>query len=117
MQPGESRTMRFTVKTHTRGFENSVTNRQIMQEGTFFNSGVVPQIGYQPTNELDDRNKRKRLGLKEKDLMPPLERNCTADCSGHLHQQQFGLGECGDGNQHFARPNRYCAGIARGRVD
>ncbi|MGA8230625.1 MAG: M1 family aminopeptidase, partial [Candidatus Acidiferrales bacterium] len=81
MQPGESRVMHFTVKTHTRGFENSVTNRQIMQEGTFFNSGVVPTIGYQPTNELDDRNKRKRNGLKEKDLMPALERNCTTACS------------------------------------
>ena len=80
MQPGESRTMRFTVKTHTRGFENSVTNRQIMQNGTFFNSGVVPQIAYQPNNELDDRNKRKKYGLKEKALMPVLERNCTTDC-------------------------------------
>jgi len=80
MQPGESRLMRFTVKTHTRGFENSVTNRQIMQEGTFFDSGVVPQIGYQQVAELADPNKRKKYGLKEKVLMPPLERNCTTDC-------------------------------------
>jgi len=80
MQPGESRVMHFTVKARNRGFENSVTNREIVQNGTFFNSTVAPMIGYQPTNEMTDRNKRKKFGLKEKDLMPALQRNCTADC-------------------------------------
>jgi ABC-type transport system involved in multi-copper enzyme maturation permease subunit len=80
MQPGESRIMHFTVKARNRGFENSVTNREIVQNGTFFNSTVAPMIGYQPTNEMTDRNKRKKFGLKEQDLMPTLEENCTADC-------------------------------------
>jgi hypothetical protein len=80
MQPGESRVMHFTVKARNRGFENSVTNREIVQNGTFFNSTVAPMIGYQPTNEMTDRNKRKKFGLKEQDLMPALEENCTADC-------------------------------------
>jgi len=80
MQPGESRTMNFTVATNTHGFENSVTNTTIVQNGTFFNNTIAPQIGYQPGAELTDRNKRKKHGLKEKDLMPVLERNCTADC-------------------------------------
>ena len=80
LQPGEVRIMHFTVKARNRGFENSVTNREIVQNGTFFNSTVAPMIGYQATNELTDRNKRKKFGLKEKDLMPPLEQNCMADC-------------------------------------
>jgi ABC-2 type transport system permease protein len=80
MQPGESRVMHFTVKARNRGFENSVTNREIVQNGTFFNSSAAPMIGYQPTNEMTDRNKRKKFGLKEQDLMPALEENCTADC-------------------------------------
>ncbi len=75
-----SRVMHFNVKARNVGFENSVTNREIVQNGTFFNSSVVPQIGYQPGNELTDRNKRKDFGLKEKDLMPTLEENCTAHC-------------------------------------
>jgi aminopeptidase N len=29
---------------------------------------------------MTDRNKRKKFGLKEQDLMPALEQNCTADC-------------------------------------
>ncbi len=80
MQPGESRVIRFTVKARNRGFENSLTNREIVQNGTFFNSTISPMIGYQPTNEMTDRNKRKSFGLKEKDLMPALEQNCAADC-------------------------------------
>jgi ABC-2 type transport system permease protein len=80
MQPGESRIMHFKVKARNRGFENSVTNREIVQNGTFFNNTVAPQIGYQSSNELTDRNKRKKFGLKEKDLMPAVEQNCTADC-------------------------------------
>ena len=80
MQPGESRVIHFTVKARNRGFENSVTNREIVQNGTFFNNTVAPMIGYQPTNEMTDRNKRKKFGLKEQDLMPTLEENCTADC-------------------------------------
>jgi ABC-type transport system involved in multi-copper enzyme maturation permease subunit len=80
MQSGEIRVMYFSVKARNRGFENSVTNREIVQNGTFFNSTVAPQIGYQPSNELTDRNKRKKFALKEKDLMPALEENCAAAC-------------------------------------
>ncbi len=70
MAPGESRHLRFTVQTHTRGFENELTNQEIMQNGTFFNNSVAPQIGYQTGRELDDKNERKKRGLKQKDLMP-----------------------------------------------
>jgi ABC-type transport system involved in multi-copper enzyme maturation permease subunit len=81
MQPGEQRHFRFTVKREPRGFENTVSVLQVVQNGTFFNNAdVSPQIGYQPGRELDNRNKRKKFGLKEKDPMPALERNCTADC-------------------------------------
>jgi ABC-2 type transport system permease protein len=52
----------------------------VLPNGTFIHSRIVPQIGYQTGNELDDKNKRKRFGLKEKDLMPSLEENCDADC-------------------------------------
>ncbi len=48
MQPGEKRHMRFTVKREPRGFENTVSVLQVVQNGTFFNNQAVsPQIGYQ----------------------------------------------------------------------
>ena len=78
--PGETRVMHLTTKTRNRGFENSVSNLQIVQNGTFFNNSIVPQVGYQTSVELSDRNDRKKYGLPEKDLMPKLERNCTTDC-------------------------------------
>ena len=80
LQPGESRTVRFTVESHTRGFENAPSNLELVQNGTFFNNTVGPVIGYRADRELEDANDRRKYGLKEIDLMPALERNCTADC-------------------------------------
>lgn len=80
MQPGEKRRMRYTVTREPRGIENSVRVMQLVQNGTFFNNGIAPQLGYQPEGELNDRNERRKRGLPEKDLMPALERDCTKNC-------------------------------------
>ena len=80
LQPGESRTAVFTIKSKNRGFENSVSNVEITQNGTFFNNAVAPGIGYDTGRELTDPNDRRKYGLGEQVLMRPLERNCTADC-------------------------------------
>jgi len=89
LQPDEERTMRFTVKSKNRGFENNVSNPQLVQNGTFLsNLGtlvtganyVAPIIGYDYWRELTDATRRKQFGLQEIDLMPPPERDCTADC-------------------------------------
>jgi ABC-type transport system involved in multi-copper enzyme maturation permease subunit len=81
LAPGETRTVKLDVETHPRGFENQTTDTGVYQNGSFLNSGIVPQIGYQPNGELEDPNDRKRFGLKEKELMPTLERNCTVHCA------------------------------------
>jgi hypothetical protein len=80
LQPNESRVIHFTVKSEARGFENEVSNRTLVQNGTFFNNEVAPMIGYMPDRELTDPNDRKKYGLGEQVMMPPLERDCTADC-------------------------------------
>jgi ABC-2 type transport system permease protein len=80
MEAGEKRRMKYRVRREPKGFEDEVRVMQVVQNGTFFNSGITPQIGYQPDGELTDRNERKKRGLPEKDLMPKLERNCTANC-------------------------------------
>lgn len=80
LAPGESIQMHYTVRTRNHGFENELTIPQVVQNGTFFNSGITPQIGYQEGGELNNRNDRKKYGLPEKDRMPALERNCTAHC-------------------------------------
>jgi ABC-2 type transport system permease protein len=80
LQPGESRTAVFTVKSKNRGFEDSISNPEITQNGTFFNNSVAPMIGYDTARELDDPNDRRKYHLAEQQLMRPLERNCTDDC-------------------------------------
>ncbi len=80
LQPNESRTMHFTVKSKNRGFENDVSTVELVQNGTFFNNTIGPVIGYDPQRQLTDPNIRKKYGLKEIDLMPLLERNCTDNC-------------------------------------
>ncbi|MGZ4845897.1 MAG: M1 family aminopeptidase, partial [Candidatus Angelobacter sp.] len=80
LQPGESRTMHFTVKSKNRGFENELSTVELVQNGSFFNNTVGPVIGYNSQRQLTDPNDRKKFGLKEIDLMPPLERNCIDDC-------------------------------------
>ena len=80
LQPNESRTMHFTVKSKNYGFENSISTVELVQNGTFFNNAIGPRIGYDAGRQLTDPNDRKKYGLKEIDLMPLLERNCTTDC-------------------------------------
>ncbi|HEX8264034.1 MAG TPA: M1 family aminopeptidase [Pyrinomonadaceae bacterium] len=80
LQPNETVKLNFTVKYNNRGFENDLSQEQIMPNGTFFNSTIAPQIGYQAGSELQERSDRRRHGLPEKELMPRLERDCTANC-------------------------------------
>ena len=80
LAPGESRTVTFIVQSHNRGFKNSVSNNALVQNGTYFNNTVGPVIGYDSSRELTDPNDRRKYGLGEQVLMPPLERNCTDDC-------------------------------------
>jgi ABC-type transport system involved in multi-copper enzyme maturation permease subunit len=83
LEPGESRTLTFTVKSRNRGFENSVSTNELVQNGTFFNNMVGPVIGYAAVGELSDPNDRRKYGLGEQELMPALERHCTEDCRDH----------------------------------
>jgi ABC-type transport system involved in multi-copper enzyme maturation permease subunit len=80
LEPGEERTVRFTVKSKNCGFENNVSNPLLVQNGTFIDNFVAPVIGYDYLSELTDAAQRKSFGLPEFDLMPPLERDCVDDC-------------------------------------
>jgi hypothetical protein len=85
LQPREERELHFTVKSKNHGFENNLTNLQIVQNGTFLsNLGplvaganyLAPVVGYNYWRELTDSVKRKEYGLREADLMPAPERDC-----------------------------------------
>ncbi|TAE46658.1 MAG: aminopeptidase, partial [Bacteroidetes bacterium] len=70
---GDSIRMNFKVKFTTTGFEEGPTNTTVLENGTFFNNMVFPQLGYQEGAELADDNKRRKQGLAPKERLP--ERN------------------------------------------
>ncbi len=72
--------MNYMVSTKTRGIENSVTNLQLVQNGTFFNNTIAPQIGYIDAVAIRDPNKRRKFGLPMVEPYPPLTRECTDKC-------------------------------------
>jgi ABC-2 type transport system permease protein len=78
---GDSLTVRFSSTYAAKGFENEVSFTKVVQNGSFFdNSDIMPYLGYQQSQELSDKNKRKKYGLGEPTLMPNLEDNCTDNC-------------------------------------
>lgn len=70
---GQSTQMSYTVSYEAVGFENKVSQLQIVQNGTFFNNQICPQIGYPKQYELTNKNDRRKHGLGEPERMPPLE--------------------------------------------
>ncbi len=74
--PGEQLVMKISGEKRTQGFENRVTNTNILKNGSFFYStDMVPSFGYQSRFELSDRNKRRKRGLPERNRMPALDEN------------------------------------------
>jgi ABC-2 type transport system permease protein len=80
LAPGEKRQMRITTAFKPKGIQNSTPVVEVTENGSFFNNSILPQIGYQANYEISQRNDRKKRGLKEKDLMPALERDCKEHC-------------------------------------
>lgn len=74
MPPGDSVQMHFDLRFTHPGFVNSGSNTDIVYNGTFINNyGYFPHFGYDPNQELADKNDRKKYGLPPKnDLMASL---------------------------------------------
>ncbi|MDB4950685.1 MAG: hypothetical protein JWM27_3334 [Gemmatimonadetes bacterium] len=71
--PGDSLGMDFDLAYERRGFPNSVEQTRVVGNGTFFDNGILPHVGYDPGEELSQANARKRYGLKPKPRMAPPE--------------------------------------------
>ncbi len=73
LAPGDSMLLKFNSVYRPKGFENELSVSQVVQNGTFFNNTEIsPNFGYQPGGELDDKNKRREMGLPEKSRRPAL---------------------------------------------
>ncbi|MCB9340494.1 MAG: hypothetical protein H6577_20410 [Lewinellaceae bacterium] len=71
MLPGDSATLEIHTVLSNPGFVNDGYRREILYNGTF-TSGGLPSFGYDPNNELESDEKRKKYDLPEKpDDLPP----------------------------------------------
>lgn len=73
--PGAELTFDFDIEYHARGFKNSIddSDSAIVANGTFFNSGLMPQFGYGDELELSEDRVRAKHGLSPKERMADLD--------------------------------------------
>ena len=73
MQPGEERDIAFKVESAPNGITNGIDQSRIVENGSFFDSGVFPSFGYNEGAEIVDSNERRKRDLGEPRRMPKLE--------------------------------------------
>ncbi len=71
MQPGQRMEVTFRTGYAAKGFVNGSSNVEVVENGTFINSGYFPHFGYQDGIELQDRNDRRKYGLAPLERMKP----------------------------------------------
>ncbi len=82
MQPGEKRMIAYEGVFEQKGFANEVAFTQLVNNGSFFNNmDITPQIGYQPSWEMESKNERKKYGLAPRERMPKLKAICGEACN------------------------------------
>lgn len=70
LQPGDSLAMTFALDAIPEGFTETTGGTQVVHNGTFFNSGFMPSIGYSEDAELGDKETRRKYNLPAKPHSP-----------------------------------------------
>lgn len=70
LAPGESMNMNFDVGYTSRGFKDGNERAELAYNGTFFDSGYFPTIGYDQNLELADPRRRREEHLGPQELLP-----------------------------------------------
>ncbi|SDK74805.1 Peptidase family M1 [Catalinimonas alkaloidigena] len=71
LAPGDTTTMQFTMQAQNRGFTNEGYNRELIYNGTFFDTSVLPSFGYSEDREMSSDDDREEYDLPEKDQRAP----------------------------------------------
>ncbi|MAW50649.1 MAG: hypothetical protein CMC41_05930 [Flavobacteriaceae bacterium] len=90
MLPGDTLILKIENTYETKGFSNGGETTSIVKNGSFLNNEeILPRVGYDSSKEINDKNKRKKLGLPLKDRMPELEINCNLNCYENYGSRGF----------------------------
>ena len=71
LAPGETMNMNFDVGYTSRGFKDGNERAELAYNGTFFDSGYFPTIGYDQNLEITDPRRRREEHLAAQELLPP----------------------------------------------
>ena len=71
LAPGARMAFEFEVDYVPKGIFGMGQDTPVVHNGTFFNNGVLPRIGYQQENELSDARDRKKHQLAARERMLP----------------------------------------------
>jgi ABC-2 type transport system permease protein len=67
--PNDSVKLEYLLEYFPKNFIIKKGQTQFVENGTFFNSGLLPSIGYNPDGEIDDNSTRKKYKLQPKPRM------------------------------------------------
>ncbi|NKI32340.1 ABC transporter permease/M1 family aminopeptidase [Croceivirga thetidis] len=66
LQPESSIQLNFEQSFHPKGFENDVSDTQLVYNGSFLNNSILPSLGYNRKYELNSPDERKEMGLPKR---------------------------------------------------
>lgn len=73
MQPGEQRVLAFDLDYAQHGFGNDTGQTQLVENGSFINSSLLPTFGYDQNGQIQDKNERRKRDLGAAPRMAKLE--------------------------------------------
>ncbi|MBS1808406.1 MAG: hypothetical protein JST84_09460 [Acidobacteria bacterium] len=91
LKPNEAMKMDFTVGWQAKGFEAGQTKPEFAYNGTFFDRGYFPVLGYSEAGEIGDENDRKDQKLPPQPEMPEpgdakyIRRNLFSEDADWIH--------------------------------
>jgi len=63
LQPGDSAQLSFDISSLSQGFENRISQKRILQNGTFLEYNILPHIGYNNHRMVESKEERIKNGL------------------------------------------------------
>jgi len=73
LQPNDTAVFTFDLAYLSRGFENKVSNTDVVENGSFVHSTMLPSFGYDSRIELSLDRTRRKYGLEPKERMAPVD--------------------------------------------
>jgi hypothetical protein len=63
LQPGDSTQLIFQISSASQGFENRISQKRILQNGTFLEFNILPHIGFNNHRMVESKEERLKNGL------------------------------------------------------